>query len=413
MAHQLADLFLSAALGLAGAAAVRGAASGELKDAALPRVAMAWVRAASEHGWDGQVPGLAGVNLALAKGEVEGTLELGSREYAFDSLEKASAAIALVAGFDPRSKTDATPEALAKFGEGVEAVARARFGRALEKADNVIKFPNPYPIRDELARLPQPYRKRQPKDELAGRRKQAVDQKRAKVKEILENAFGIMGQDPGFQQAAQEKQRVAKEQNLARGPQLYQTGQPVLHRDHDQYPWVGKVSGYELADIDGDAGPQHYYEVNWWNPKLNQHHEGFHHQDELTPFKKDEPAAPEVGQAAAPKKAAGPEAPAAPTTGVEPPKPGTAQGTTERTQERPAPKRKNVFKLTKSQALARCELCGDPLIVGGRFVGCAHFSELAKSAFVSETATGCVLELRGDWDPEAAAGLARAFQGGD
>jgi hypothetical protein len=105
---------------------------------------------------------------------------------------------------------------------------------------------------------------------------------RTKVQGILEDAMHIMGSDPGFQEAARQRETEAKKAKLKAGGQLFKPGQTVSHVDQEAVPWKGKVTSaaYREDDIDG---PGHYYEVKWWNPKLNQYHEDYLHQDNLKP----------------------------------------------------------------------------------------------------------------------------------
>ena len=105
---------------------------------------------------------------------------------------------------------------------------------------------------------------------------------RTKVQGILEDAASIMAEDPGFKEAARQRDVEAKKAKLKAGGQLYKEGQTVSHVDPSRIPWKGVVhsGGYQENGIDG---PGHYYEVRWWNPKLKQHHEDLYHQDDLKP----------------------------------------------------------------------------------------------------------------------------------
>lgn len=105
---------------------------------------------------------------------------------------------------------------------------------------------------------------------------------RTKVAGVFEGAAAIMGSDPGFQELARKRDVAAKEAKLKAGGQLFKPGQTVSHTDQSAVPWKGKVTSaqYQENDIDG---PGHYYEVKWWNPKLNQYHEDYLHQDNLKP----------------------------------------------------------------------------------------------------------------------------------
>lgn len=105
---------------------------------------------------------------------------------------------------------------------------------------------------------------------------------RTKIEGILADAHEAMVSDPGFKELARQREVEAKKAKLKAGGQLYKPGQTVAHVDQNSVPWKGKVvsAAYRDQDIDG---PGHYYEVKWWNPKLNQYHEDYLHQDNLKP----------------------------------------------------------------------------------------------------------------------------------
>lgn len=105
---------------------------------------------------------------------------------------------------------------------------------------------------------------------------------RTKVAGILDEAHQAMLSDPGFHELARQRETEAKKAKLKAGGQLYKPGQTVTHVDQQSVPWKGKVTSanYRENDIDG---PGHYYEVKWWNPKANQYHEDYLHQDNLKP----------------------------------------------------------------------------------------------------------------------------------
>jgi hypothetical protein len=105
---------------------------------------------------------------------------------------------------------------------------------------------------------------------------------RTKVEGILADAHHAMMSDPGFHELARQRETEAKKAKLKAGGQLYKPGQTVTHVDQQAVPWKGKVTSAQYQDNDID-GPGHYYEVKWWNPKLNQYHEDYLHQDNLKP----------------------------------------------------------------------------------------------------------------------------------
>jgi len=117
---------------------------------------------------------------------------------------------------------------------------------------------------------------------IATKRQARLALARTKVQNTLNDAVATMAEDPGFKELARQRETEAKKAKLKAGGQLYKPGQTVTHVDQESVPWKGKVTSanYRENDIDG---PGHYYEVKWWNPKQNQYHEDYLHQDNLKP----------------------------------------------------------------------------------------------------------------------------------
>jgi hypothetical protein len=163
-----------------------------------------------------------------------------------------------------------TPEQMAVQADGILEVAPD-----LAKGD-VVPFPTPpkstQPAPSKPATVTPIANKLESRKKLA----------RTRVQATLNDAMDIMGSDPGFQELARKRNVAAKADKLKAGPQLFKPGQTVSHIDQASVPWQGRVTAAEYRENDID-GPGHYYNVKWWNPKLNQYHEDYLHQDSLRP----------------------------------------------------------------------------------------------------------------------------------
>lgn len=123
---------------------------------------------------------------------------------------------------------------------------------------------------------------------------------------LINQAYGTMGQDPGFQEVARKRDISDKELKLKMGPQAFGVGDSVIcSHAHDvggcSYPWSGTVVGYE-PNISRDNGI-HHYNVAWKIRGSGAHvGEGLHAQDELvSAFHKSE----DLIKASGPFRAAG------------------------------------------------------------------------------------------------------------
>lgn len=151
-----------------------------------------------------------------------------------------------------------------------------------EKKDELVKADKVLPMRPNPATPGQSPAKPATVTPIAPRQEARKQLARTKLESVFADAHQTMMQDPGFQELARQKETEAKKAKLKAGGQLFKPGQTVSHVDQQSVPWKGKVTSaaYRENDIDG---PGHYYEVKWWNPKLNQYHEDYLHQDNLKP----------------------------------------------------------------------------------------------------------------------------------
>ncbi len=113
--------------------------------------------------------------------------------------------------------------------------------------------------------------------------RKAREGSKKKVAEVFENAASIMAEDPGFKAAERQREAERKANKLKYGRQLFRVGDSVVNHDRESIPWVGLVMSAEYRDYDID-GAGWYYEVDWWNDKLSQRHQGYAHQDFLRPL---------------------------------------------------------------------------------------------------------------------------------
>ncbi len=128
------------------------------------------------------------------------------------------------------------------------------------------------------------------------RKGQVRQEKRNKIEGVFNDMIGVMGEDPGFKELGNQRRKEATEAELKAGPAAFRTGDLVAHADQEAYPWKGRVMQFEIEpdepvhrlgpsyrenDFDG---PGHYYNVNWYNPKLGQYHQDYVHQDNLRPY---------------------------------------------------------------------------------------------------------------------------------
>ncbi len=116
-------------------------------------------------------------------------------------------------------------------------------------------------------------------------KQKAADQKaqsRQKVERVFEKALDVMSQDPGFLEAGRQREIEIKANRLKQGGQKFRVRQIVHFFDRERIPWDGIVISANYRDHDID-GPGWYYEVKWIDTKLGETHEGYNHQDDLTP----------------------------------------------------------------------------------------------------------------------------------
>lgn len=128
------------------------------------------------------------------------------------------------------------------------------------------------------------------------RKGQVKQEKRQRIQNIFDDALRVIGEDPGFKELAAKRNKEASEAELKAGPAAFRTGDLVSHVNQEGYPWRGRIMQFETEpdepvhrlgpsyrenDIDG---PGHYYNVNWYNPKLGQYHQDYVHQDNLRPY---------------------------------------------------------------------------------------------------------------------------------
>ena len=73
--------------------------------------------------------------------------------------------------------------------------------------------------------------------------------------------------------------------------------------------------------------------------------------------------------------------------------------------------RKNLLKISKSEAQARCELCGGLEIQQEKFVGCRCFGTLGQASRTEKTETGYNIEFLQGWDRDALLTIAGIFKG--
>jgi len=129
-------------------------------------------------------------------------------------------------------------------------------------------------------------------DKLAKRKEEQKGKNREKMETMMQETMDLMAQDPGFQQAARKREAEQKMREHAAGRQLFKKGDRVVYAGDDETipaNWRGRVVEHEwFSDHTKDPETdelvetrEHNYIVKWYNPKLDQYHEGLHHQDEL------------------------------------------------------------------------------------------------------------------------------------
>ncbi len=115
------------------------------------------------------------------------------------------------------------------------------------------------------------------------RKAEAQKQKsREKVENVFTESMEVMSQDPGMIAYQRKMEAEIKANRLKQGGQKFRVRQIVHFFDRERIPWDGIVVSANYRDFDID-GPGWYYEVKWIDTKNQQTHEGYNHQDDLTP----------------------------------------------------------------------------------------------------------------------------------
>lgn len=119
------------------------------------------------------------------------------------------------------------------------------------------------------------------------------------------------------------------------------------------------------------------------------------------------------GQMAAPREQKGPDAPVSPTHQVTKPQPKklTAQPVKAPPRTDSAMPAIQGLKVTKSESLAACHVCGGRQFQDSEFVGCVCFSGLAKSVTAVEHKGDYVLKFNEEWSEDAVHALLESFKG--